>query len=288
VIHPGFRIGLGAENLTKSYRRTTALSDLNVAVSEGTITALVGPNGAGKSTLIKCWLGFERPDHGHVTVLGLNPALEPVAVLRRVAYVAQGTPLYSDLTVNDHLTLAHGLRSDFDDDHARGRIGNLGIALDTLAGRLSGGQQAQVALAIALATHPSALILDEPLASLDPLARREFLDVLVESARQEGQTVVLSSHIVSDVEHACDGLIILRSGRILLASGVIEALERHYVAPRHLREGREIGHLPPLPAGDPLSLYEGPVTLDEPLRRPSLDELVLGYLAKKPESDPTR
>lgn len=269
---------LSASGLTKRYGRSEALSDVTLAIPPGAIAALIGPNGAGKSTLIKCWLGFERPTRGTTSVAGHDPVAEASAVMREVGYLAQGAPLYSDLTVGQHLQLAGGLRSSFDQTGACTRLEELGISVARRVGQLSGGEQAQVALAIVLATHPSVLILDEPLASLDPLARREFLDGLVETAHREGQTVLLSSHIVSDVEHACDTVIVLANRRLLLSGRVAEALEQHAVGPRSGVGGRSIG---PLPSGNdvPRSLYARGPTPERGLRPPSLEELVLGYLA---------
>lgn len=269
---------LSASRLAKRYGRTEALSDVTLAIPAGAIAALIGPNGAGKSTLIKCWLGFERPTRGATSVAGHDPAGEAAAVMREVGYLAQGAPLYPDLTVGQHLQLARGLRPSIDAGGAGARLGELGISLSSRVGQLSGGEQAHVALAIVLATRPSVLILDEPLASLDPLARREFLDGLVETAHREGQTVLLSSHIVSDLEHMCDTVIILADGRLLLAGRIAEALEQHVVGPRSGVDGRSIG---PLPSGPdlPRSLYAASAIAADDLRPPSFEELVLGYLA---------
>jgi ABC-2 type transport system ATP-binding protein len=269
---------LSATRLAKRYGRTEALSDVTLDIPAGAIAALIGPNGAGKSTLIKCWLGFERPTRGATSVAGHDPVAEGAAVMREVGYLAQGAPLYPDLTVGQHLQLARGLRPSIDVSGAGARLGELRISLASRVGHLSGGEQAQVALAIVVATHPSVLILDEPLASLDPLARREFLDVLVDTAHREEQTVLLSSHIVSDVEHTCDTVIVLTDGRLLLSGRVSEALELHAVGPRSGVEGRSIGPLPNSP-DVPRSLYATAADGANGLRPPSLEELVLGYLA---------
>lgn len=271
---------LDAVGLTKRYGRVPALTDVSVSIPRGAITALIGPNGAGKSTIIKVWLGFERPTRGTTSVAGQDPVGDTAAVLRKVGYLAQGAPLYQDLTVRDHLALAQSLRKSFDISYASGRIERLRIPAATPTGRLSGGQQAQVALAIVLATHPSVLLLDEPLASLDPLARREFLNELVETAHREGQTVLLSSHIVSDIEHACDTLVVIGDGRLLLAAPVADAINRHVVGPQQQSGGRPIGLLRTGPRDAPRALYDaGSVPPSNELSAPSLEELVLGYLA---------
>lgn len=266
--------------VTKRFGNTEALSAASLGIPEGAIAALIGPNGAGKSTMIKCWLGFERPTHGVAQIAGYDPGVNHSAVLRQVGYLAQGSPLYSDLSVRDHLTLARGLRASFDSDYARERLRHLGIPLAKPAGRLSGGQQAQVALAIVLATHPSVLLLDEPLASLDPLARREFLNTLVETAHREGQTVLISSHIVSDMEHACDLVVVLAAGRLLLAAPVVDALGEHVVGPVVDAGAPLVGVLPTGHGAEPRALFaatETPSGLG--FAAPSLEELVLGYLA---------
>jgi len=272
--------GLATRGLTKYYGRTRALKDVTFSIPRGTIAALIGPNGAGKSTLIKCWLGFERPTHGLAQVAGHDPVARPGSVLRIVGYLAQGAPLYPDLTVRHHLTLARGLRPSFDVPNATERLEGLRVPATIPVGRLSGGQQAQVALAIVLATHPAVLLLDEPLASLDPLARREFLDLLVDTAHREQQTVLYSSHIVSDIEHACETLIVLGDGRLLLSAPVNEAIGSHAVGPRSNKAGRFVGALPSGATDHPSALFlrstsEG----TDAERSPTLEELVLGYLA---------
>lgn len=266
--------------LTKRYGRISALTDVTLTIPTGAITALIGPNAAGKSTMIKCWLGFERPTGGSTRVAGRDPVADQTAVLGEVGYLAQGAPLYPDLTVSDHLALARGLRPSFDVSYARARVDQLQIPDAVAAGRLSGGQQAQLALAIVLATYPSVLLLDEPLASLDPLARREFLNLLVEVAHREGQTVLLSSHIVSDIEHACDAVIVLGGGQLLLAASVADALAGHIVGPLAGVHQPRIGLLPAGPVDTPTALYRGSrLGTHTDLRTPTLEELVLGYLA---------
>jgi ABC-type multidrug transport system, ATPase component len=271
-------IMLRAVGLQKRYGRSAlALAGLELEVSQGTTTALVGPNGAGKSTLIKAWIGFERPTGGRVEVAGIDPWRNRPAALARVAYVAQSPSLYRELTVADHLALARTLRPGFDRSLAIRRLEELAIPLDGLAGRLSGGQQAQVSLALALGTRADILLLDEPLASLDPLARREFLHIVRETVRSEGSTVLLSSHVITDVEQACDHLVVLGGGRKLLDSSITEAIAKHAIAdgPDSVAPGivgRFLG-----PAGESLALIRGPA--GSGYRGASLEEVVLGYLA---------
>jgi ABC-2 type transport system ATP-binding protein len=273
---------LEAHDLAKRYgRRTWALTGVDLAIPEGGITALVGPNAAGKSTLIKTWVGFERPTRGNVTVAGIDPWKDRSSVLGLTGYVPQSPALYDGLSVEDHLDLAVLLRPDFDRSYARRRLDELGIPGDQGAKSLSGGQQAQVALALALGTRAKILLLDEPLASLDPLARREFLHVLSDAVRTDGATAFLSSHIVTDVEQACDRLVVLGVGRILLHDTVADALATHWMATDGATtpEGGAIGSFGG-PGGERLTLLrqESP-SVGTGLRPASLEEVVLGYLA---------
>ena len=273
---------LEAHDLAKRYgRRTWALTGIDLAIPEGGITALVGPNAAGKSTLIKTWVGFERPTRGHVTVGGIDPWKDRSSVLGLVGYVPQSPALYDGLSVEDHLDLAVLLRPDFDRAYARQRLDQLGIPANQGAKSLSGGQQAQVALALALGTRARILLLDEPLASLDPLARREFLHVLTDAVRTEGATALLSSHIVTDVEQACDRLVVLGVGRILLHDTVTDALATHWLATNGAASlaGEAIGSFGG-PSGERLTLLrQSTPAAGSDLRPASLEEVVLGYLA---------
>jgi ABC-2 type transport system ATP-binding protein len=217
---------LQASGLGKRYRRTWALQDCNLTVPQGRIAALVGPNGAGKTTLLHLAVGLLTPTTGTIRVLDQPPGDDP-GLLARVGFVAQDTPLYRDFTVAEHLTMGAKLNRRFDQSLARGRLDWLAIQLDRRVGTLSGGQRAQVALALALAKRPQLLLLDEPLASLDPLARREFLQALMGSVAEQGVTVVLSSHLLADLERVCDYLIVLSAAHVQVLGTVEELLERH-------------------------------------------------------------
>jgi len=273
---------LETHDLAKRYgRRTWALTGIDLAIPQGGITALVGPNAAGKSTLIKTWVGFERPTRGGVKVAGIDPWNDRSAVLGQLGYVPQSPALYDGLTVDDHLDLAVQLRPDFDQHYARLRLDQLGIPGEQGAKSLSGGQQAQVALALALGTRAKILLLDEPLASLDPLARREFLHVLTDAVRTDGATALLSSHIVTDVEQACDRLVVLGVGKILLHDTVADALATHWLAidGAATADGQAIGSFGG-PAGERLTLIRGSTHSEGANLRPALlEEVVLGYLA---------
>jgi ABC-2 type transport system ATP-binding protein len=263
---------LEARELAKRYRRRVwALGGIDLALPAGGITALVGPNAAGKSTLIKTWVGFERPTRGSVRVAGIDPWKDRSGALAKLGYVPQSPSLYDGLSVEDHLDLARQLRPGFDRDYARNRLAQLDIPADQSARDLSGGQQAQVALALALGTRAPILLLDEPLASLDPLARREFLHVLTDAVRVDGATALLSSHIVTDVEQSCDRLVVLGVGKVLLNETVATALEVHAIS---LTERPDAVASFAAPDGSRISLVRG--SADRPA---TLDEVVLGYLA---------
>jgi ABC-type multidrug transport system ATPase subunit len=218
---------LETTRLSKRYGRTWALQDCTLALPAGRVAALVGPNGAGKTTLLHLAVGLLEPTVGEVQVFGCSPLRQPTEALPRLGFVAQDTPLYKSFTVADLLTLGRKLNPGFDDGLARARMQKLGIPLERRAGKLSGGQQAQVALVLALAKRPDLLLLDEPLASLDPLARREFLRTLMDAVTESGLTVLLSSHIIGDLERVCDYLIILSASQVQLAGDMQEIAKTH-------------------------------------------------------------
>jgi ABC-2 type transport system ATP-binding protein len=218
---------LRAVGLGKRYGSNWALENCTLELPVGSITALVGPNGAGKTTLLQLAVGLATPSAGRVEVLGLSPRDDAPSVLPRVGFVAQEHPLYRRLTVGDTLKLGAKLNPSWHADAAHERIEALGLSLRQKVGTLSGGQQAQVALTLALAKRPELLLLDEPVASLDPLARREFLQSVMEAAADTGMTVVLSSHILADLERACDHLVILSQARVQLDGPIDDIVASH-------------------------------------------------------------
>jgi ABC-2 type transport system ATP-binding protein len=218
---------LETNDLGKRYGSKWALRDCTLEVPAGSVTALVGPNGAGKTTLLQLAVGLISPSGGSVEVLGRSPRDDAAELLPRIGFVAQEHPLCRGFTVEEMLTLGRRLNPTWDDDAARERIARLDLALDHKVGKLSGGQQAQVALTLALAKRPELLLLDEPVASLDPLARREFLGAVMEEVTETGVTVVLSSHIVADLERVCDHLVILSHARTLLAAPIDDVVASH-------------------------------------------------------------
>ena len=216
--------------LGKRYGRSWALKDCAVAIPEGQLAALVGPNGAGKTTLLHMSVGLTRPTAGQVTVLGSEPAGSPAA-LDQIAFVAQDAPLYKNLPVADMLHLTRNLNRRWDQQRAEARLKELSIPLDRKVGKLSGGQQAQLALTLALARRPALLVLDEPLANLDPLARHDFMASVMTAMAADGVSVVLSSHVLAELERVANYLVLISRGRVQLAGEVNDLLARHRLLP---------------------------------------------------------
>jgi ABC-type multidrug transport system ATPase subunit len=227
-------IALETDRLGKRYGNMWALQDCSLHLPTGRIAALVGPNGAGKSTLLHMAVGLLRPDAGAVRIFGESP-YGNTTTLADIGFVAQDTPLYSDFTAAELITMGAKLNRRWDSGLARDRLAQLGIPPNKPVGKLSGGQRAQVALALALAKRPRLLLLDEPVASLDPLARREFLQSLMGSVADAGTTVLLSSHLLADLERVCDYLIVLHAAQVQLVGTVddLVAGHRQLIGPRH-------------------------------------------------------
>jgi ABC-2 type transport system ATP-binding protein len=218
---------IATEGLGKRYRKLWALTDCTLSIPAGHVVGLLGPNGAGKTTLLNLATGMLAPTTGRIEVLGGRPAAGP-AQLARVGYLAQDAPVYAGLSVADHLKLGARLNPGWDAALARRRIDQLGLDPGRKAGKLSGGQSAQLALTLALCKRPELLILDEPVASLDPLARREFLADLMGTVAEQPVSVVLSSHLISDLERVCDHVIVLADSRVRVAGPVDELLATHH------------------------------------------------------------
>jgi ABC-2 type transport system ATP-binding protein len=224
---------LQATGLSKQYGRRRALSDCHLWIPPGHVVGLVGPNGAGKTTLLQIAVGMLAPTSGSIEVVGGSPAAD-AAQLAKVGFVAQETPVYAGLSVADHLQFGAHTNPGWDADLANDRIARLGLDPTQKAGKLSGGQRAQLALTLAIAKRPELLILDEPVASLDPLARREFLQSLMSYIAEYKASVILSSHLVSDLERVCDYLVVLVASRVQIAGEVEHLLATHHrlVGPR--------------------------------------------------------
>ena len=217
------------EGLGKRYGEKWALADCSLRVPTGTIAGLIGPNGAGKTTLLSMITGMLPPTAGRIQVAGGAPAAG-AGQLSKVGFVAQDAPVYAGMSIADHFKLGAHLNPRWDMDLARERVAHLGLDQKQKAGKLSGGQRAQLALTMALAKQPSLLILDEPAAALDPLARREFMTDLAKAAAERRLSVLLSSHLIEDLERACDYLIVLANGRVQVAGRVPDLLVTHQPA----------------------------------------------------------
>ncbi len=218
---------LRTDGLGRRYRKTWALRDCTLALPAGAVIALVGPNGAGKTTLLRLAVGLLTPTAGSVEVFGRSATADSPQALARIGFLAQDHPLYRHFTVADLLHFGRSCNVRFDRALAERRLSGLDIPLNRRAGSLSGGQQAQVALALALAKRPGLLVLDEPLSSLDPLARREFQQTLMGAVADDGLTVLFSSHAVHELERVCDHLVVLDHGRVALAGDIETLLAEH-------------------------------------------------------------
>jgi ABC-2 type transport system ATP-binding protein len=218
---------LKAQGLGKRYKRRWALAGCSIDIEAGHVTGLVGPNGAGKSTLLNLAAGMLEPTAGTIEVCGGVPGSGPDQ-LAKVGYVAQSTPVYAGLTVEEHLRLGAHLNPAWDEKLAQRRVERIGLDPKQQAGKLSGGQRAQLALTLGVAKRPELLLLDEPVAALDPLARREFLSDLMESVAEHGVSVVLSSHLVADLERVCDHMIVLVDSQVRITGEVEHLLATHH------------------------------------------------------------
>jgi ABC-2 type transport system ATP-binding protein len=276
-----------ASGLGKRYGDEWALRDCSLELPAGRVAALVGPNGAGKTTLLHLAVGLLAPTTGRIELFGCPPRGKP-SILDRVGFVAQDTPLYRGFKVEEMLSLGRRLNRRWDGRWAEERLRGLGIPLGKRVGALSGGQRAQVALALALAKRPELLLLDEPVASLDPLARREFLQALMDAVAETGITVVLSSHLIADLERVCDFLVLLIASEVRLSGDIEELVAAHKVliGPRRSTIG-----IPGVEAVVQASHAERQTTLLVRTRGPvydpawtvqdvDLEELVLAYMGQ--------
>ncbi len=212
--------------LGRRYGATWAVQECSLTIPAGHLTALVGPNGAGKTTLLNLVMGLSTPSEGDLSVVGgLRPGSLPA--LDAIGFVAQDVPVYRGFSVADMVTLTKSLNRTFDVDHARQRLSELGIDLRKRAGQLSGGQRAQLALTLALARRPRLLVLDEPTASLDPLARHDFMATVMAAMADDGVSVVLSSHLLAELERVADHLVLMSGGRVRLDGPVDDLLAVH-------------------------------------------------------------
>ena len=270
-------------NVGQRFKQRWVLRHCSFAVPEGRVVGLVGPNGAGKTTLLRVLAGLLRPTEGEVRLFGRDPAAPEG--LPTVAFLAQSKPLYPRFTVDDCVRFCRELNPRFDEPFARDRLHRLGIPLPQRTGRLSGGQRAQVALTLALAKRADLILLDEPMADLDPLGRNDVMRDLMAVAAEQGLTVVLSSHVLADLEDSCDHLVMVQQGRVQLA-GDVDDLRTAHLAVTGLREhARALAPHAVVQEGGAgrqataLLRLNGQFT--DPrwaTRAPSLEEIVLAYL----------
>jgi ABC-2 type transport system ATP-binding protein len=281
---------LEARGLGKRFRREWGLHDCTLTIPEGAIVGLTGPNAAGKSTLLALATGLLAPTEGTIEVLGVDPMREP-SVLAEVGFFAQGAPLYRSFKVGEAIEFARRTNRSWDDEVVAGLLTR--IDSRTKVGRLSAGERARLALALVLGKRPRLLLLDEPFAGLDPLAGREFLQLLMDGVAETSATVVIASHVIADIERVCDHIVLLTGGGVRLEGNVEELLESHRIlmGPRRplgtIRGVREI--VRERHSGRQLTLLvlsDGPIV--DPswvVERVGLEELLLAYMA--PERLPT-
>jgi ABC-2 type transport system ATP-binding protein len=281
--------------LGKQYGKSWALRDCTLALPAGHLAALVGPNGAGKSTLMNMTAGLTVPTAGTATVLGGQPAGSPGA-LNGVAFVAQDAPVYRNFSAADMIHLTRNLNRQFDTAFAQARLADLGIPLNKKAGKLSGGQQSQLALTLALARRPRLLILDEPLAALDPIARQDFLAAVMTAMTDDGVTVLLSSHQVAELERVADFLIVLARAQLQIAGEVDDLLAGHRVLSGPTAEADEYARrltVVQTRRGDAQTHLlartgetTAPVAPGWESHQPSLEEVVMAYLRNPGVTEP--
>lgn len=284
---------LEATSLTKRYGKVLALRDCDLRVPAGRVVGLVGPNGAGKTTLLQLAVGLLTPTAGSIRVFDWSPTAHPALVLPRIGFLAQDRPLYDGFTVAETLDLGRHLNHRWDMPYAKARLARLTIPLDRKVRALSGGQRAQVALTLALGKRPDLVMLDEPVSNLDPLARREFLQELMSAVAEGGHTVLLSSHVIADLERVCDYLVILSQGRVQLAGDIEELVGSHalVVGPRRddaaanpsaievIQTERQTTQLVRTSQPEPAHVCADGSTV----RPATLEEIVLAYMRARPE-----
>jgi ABC-2 type transport system ATP-binding protein len=282
---------LETSGLTKRYGRTEALRGCDLSLAGGKVTGLVGPNGAGKTTLLQIAVGLHRPTAGRIRVLGLDPSGDAVALLARVGFVAQDRPLHQGFTVAETLEIGRRLNPRWDHAYALARVKHFALPLERPVRSLSAGQRAQVALTLALGKRPDVLLLDEPVANLDPVARLELLEELMGVVAEDGPSVILSSNVLADVERVCEYVVILVDGRVRISGDADELVRSHVVVSGPRRAAGE-----PADDGEVIEvrhaerqttrLLRGHAAASEDgteVRQATLEEIVVGYLRSERE-----
>jgi ABC-2 type transport system ATP-binding protein len=270
------------DGLGKRYRRTWAVRDCDLIVPAGHVTALAGPNGAGKTTLLRILAGLTIPTTGSATILGYAPG--STAAREAVSALDQTVPLYRHLRIGDMLGAARALNDQWDEDLATHRLSSLNLAKSARIGKLSGGQQTQLALTLALARRPRLLLLDEPLASLDPLARQDVLGWLMTCVAEDGLSVVFSSHVIAELERVATYLVVLSGGQVQVAATVDSLLDSHLALTGPAGEADHLASQIPVVtvqrAGRQAQVLArtGQAPPGWAARPVTMEELVLGYL----------
>ncbi|MEK6225346.1 MAG: ABC transporter ATP-binding protein [Chloroflexota bacterium] len=281
---------LETSGLTKRYGRTEALRGCDLSLAGGKVTGLVGPNGAGKTTLLNIAVGLHRPSSGRIRVLGLDPSRDAVALLARVGFVAQD-PLHQGFTVAETLEIGRRLNPRWDHAYALARVKHFALPLDRPVRSLSTGQRAQLALTLALGKRPDVLLLDEPVANLDPVARLELLEELMGVVAENGPSVILSSNVLADVERVCEYVVILVDGRVRISGDADQLVRSHVVVSGPRRSAGE-----PVDDGEVIEvrhaerqttrLLRGHAAASQDgteVRQATLEEIVVGYLRSERE-----
>ncbi|GAA0319015.1 ABC transporter ATP-binding protein [Streptomyces polychromogenes] len=279
------RWALEAHGLGRKYRRGWALEDCSFRVPAGRIAALVGPNGAGKSTLLALAAGLLEPSAGEVRVFGA-PVTAP-ATMARWAYLGQDKPLFKRFTVAEHLRMGRELNPGWDQEAAERIVRSGQVPLGARAGDLSGGQRTRVAFALAFGKRPGLLLLDEPMADLDPVARDELGALLLSEAAEHGTTVLMSSHLLNEIEHMCDYVLVLDGGRMRMAGETDELVPMHTLVSGVTADGAPPAALDAHTVVEvrtsgrhfsALVRREGPLDPAWQLSEPSTEEVLLAYL----------
>lgn len=283
---------LEARGLGKRYRRGWALRDCSFRLPAGRICGLVGPNGAGKSTLLGLATRLVNPTEGELRVFGV-PVHDP-ASMPRYAFLSQDKPLFKRFTVAETLRLGSELNPGWDMAAAERIVRSGNVPLTAKVGTLSGGQRTRVAFALAFGKRPDLLLLDEPMADLDPLARDEMGSLLMSEAVERGTTVVMSSHMLSELEDMCDFLLVVAGGRIRMAGDTDELVPAHALVTGLAPDGRPPADLAPHDVVElrvqgrqfrALLRPHGPLAPDWEVTEPSLEEVLLAHL-RSPDAEP--
>jgi ABC-2 type transport system ATP-binding protein len=213
--------------LSRRFGATTALASVSLSVTRGVVYGLVGPNGAGKTTLIKHVLGLMRAESGSVSVFGLDPVADPVAVLSRIGYLAEDNDLPGWMRVDQLVRYSRAFYPDWDDAYAAELRDAFALDPSAKVKTLSRGQKARAGLLVALAYRPELLVLDEPSSGLDPIVRKDIVGAIIRTIAEEGRTVLFSSHLLEEVEQVADHVTMISHGRIVL-SEPLDVIQRSH------------------------------------------------------------